>query len=100
MTNLPGHDSPSVLIRRLAACRVLVASTKRTSPPSSTSPRTLRMQKGRRARELRKRSVHIGQLLGRKEDSHSTSESRRDTHSIRRPETSFKRQRATPPYWA
>src|SRR5216684_139335 len=48
MTYWPGHNFASALIRRLADSRVRAASTKRSSPSASTSPSTLRMQKGRR----------------------------------------------------
>src|SRR5260370_10380622 len=48
MTYWAGQSFASALIRRLAGSRVRAASTKRSSPSASTSPSTLRMQKGRR----------------------------------------------------
>src|SRR5258708_28107193 len=48
MTYSPGRYSESACTRALAASRVCAAFTKCSSPASSTSPRVLRMQKGRR----------------------------------------------------
>src|SRR5713226_3383099 len=62
MTYWPGHSLASALTRRVASSRVRAASTKRSSPSLSTSPRTFRMQKGSRIRKLQTPTGAVGTI--------------------------------------